>query len=205
MDAYRAVVETGEPLVLNDWIYPQDVLGGEERRYDVRAVRVGDGLSQTWRDVTDRYITDQRLRSTMQEYRLLAENAADVVLRTRNGVALWVSPSSAEQLGYPPEELVGTDVTDLVHPDDRALIAAARQELVPGRASRLRYRVRTASGSWTWMQVDSIGLSTWEWRVSTDEITLDEGWTALTGHPHPRNRRSGVTSGGLCCIRTMCR
>ncbi|MEI6449362.1 MAG: PAS domain S-box protein [Actinomycetes bacterium] len=51
---YARVVETGAPLILDDWSYPQDLLGGDLRRYDVRAVRLGDGLSQTWRDVTER-------------------------------------------------------------------------------------------------------------------------------------------------------
>lgn len=46
------VVETGEPLILDDWMDPQEVLGRSQRRYDLRAVKLGDGINQTWRDVT---------------------------------------------------------------------------------------------------------------------------------------------------------
>lgn len=155
LEAYRTVIETGHPLILDDWAYPQDVLNGEERRYDVRAVKVGDDLSQTWRDVTDRYLTEQKLRAAVTEYRLLAENAADVVIRTRGGIALWVSPSVTEQLGWQPADIIGTDLTALVHPDDRTRIAQARLELTTGTISRLRYRVSRADGGWTWMQTDS--------------------------------------------------
>ena len=67
LELYSHVVETGEPLVLDDWSYPQDMLGGEERHYDVRGVRVGDGLVQTWRDVTDRVSAAERVRRLNQQ------------------------------------------------------------------------------------------------------------------------------------------
>jgi PAS domain S-box-containing protein len=57
------VVETGEPLVLDDSVYPQELMGGEERHHDIRAARVGDGLTYTWRDVTDRHVAERRLRA----------------------------------------------------------------------------------------------------------------------------------------------
>ncbi len=71
----------------------------DERRYDIRAVRVGDGLSFTWRDVTDRFAAAQALAEQERQYRLLAENAGDVVVRTSDGMALWISPSMEEVLG----------------------------------------------------------------------------------------------------------
>ncbi|MDQ1249621.1 MAG: hypothetical protein QG597_3996 [Actinomycetota bacterium] len=60
-DDYVRVVETGEPIIRDNWSYPQDLLGGEIRQYDVRAVKFSDGLSQTWRDVTERYESAQRV------------------------------------------------------------------------------------------------------------------------------------------------
>jgi PAS domain-containing protein len=50
--AYIQVVETGEPLILDDWMNPQEMLGRSQRRYDLRAVKLVDGINQTWRDVT---------------------------------------------------------------------------------------------------------------------------------------------------------
>lgn len=157
LDSYRTIVDTGEPLVLDDWAYPQDVLGGQERRYDVRAVRLGtEHVSQTWRDVTDRYDWTQTIARREQEYRLLAENAGDVVIRSRGGLALWVSPSVRDVLGWDPEEVIGTDLTAFVHPDDIPALAAARADADAGAAStptRLRYRARTKTGQWRWLDV----------------------------------------------------
>jgi diguanylate cyclase (GGDEF)-like protein len=58
---YVAVVETGRALSLDDDPYASELTGGEIRWFDNRLVKVGDGLSFTWRDVTDRVLLRQRL------------------------------------------------------------------------------------------------------------------------------------------------
>lgn len=65
MDMYRNVIETGESLSLDNFAYPHDIYGSGERYYDIRAVKIGDALSYTWRDVTDRHLAtiDLELRS----------------------------------------------------------------------------------------------------------------------------------------------
>lgn len=60
-EMYSDVVEHGAPMLLDDWSYPQDIFGGEELRYDVRCVRVGDAVMQVWRDVTNRFEVARRL------------------------------------------------------------------------------------------------------------------------------------------------
>ena len=117
LQAYIHVVETGEPLILDDWIYPQDVLGGSLRRYDVRAVKLGDGISQTWRDVTERSDAQRRLRLSEEGYHLLADNSIDIVLRLDDhGRISWVSPSIAT-LGFSASDWVDRPVTELFDPE----------------------------------------------------------------------------------------
>jgi PAS domain-containing protein len=54
-EMYRHILEADEPLVLDDFVYPQELMGGQERHYDIRAAHIpGDGLTYTWRDVTER-------------------------------------------------------------------------------------------------------------------------------------------------------
>ncbi|MCB0901574.1 MAG: hypothetical protein KDB83_05535, partial [Actinobacteria bacterium] len=60
--------------VLDDYAYGHEVLG-EERRYDIRATRCGDGIALTWRDVTDRHRVAQALSLSERQYRLLADNS----------------------------------------------------------------------------------------------------------------------------------
>ena len=84
--SYVKALESGEPMVLDDSVYYNEVWGSE-RHCDVRALKVGDGLSYTWRDVTDRV-------QLIEKYRLLAENASDIVYETDvNGIIKWTSPS----------------------------------------------------------------------------------------------------------------
>ena len=61
LDKYRKVVETGEPLALDNFVYPHEIYGAEERRYEIRVVKMGDGLSYTWRDVTERHKVAEEL------------------------------------------------------------------------------------------------------------------------------------------------
>ena len=52
-------------------------------------------------------------------FRYLVENAFDVILECAvSGRILYVSPNVAEVLGYTPDEIIGTFLVDLLHPDD---------------------------------------------------------------------------------------
>jgi diguanylate cyclase (GGDEF)-like protein len=61
VDRYAQVVETGEPLLLDDEPFT-NLDDGVEHRFDNRAVKVGDGISFTWRDVTASFNSRKALR-----------------------------------------------------------------------------------------------------------------------------------------------
>ena len=107
-DRYVTVVESGKPLILDDWSYPQDLLGGEVRRYDVRAARIGDGLSQTWRDVTERRrLADEHRRRDDTLRQLLAHMSDGVLILDRQWRYTFVNDRTLELTGKPAEELLG--------------------------------------------------------------------------------------------------
>jgi diguanylate cyclase (GGDEF)-like protein/PAS domain S-box-containing protein len=149
---YAAAVESGEALVLADYMYPHEVLGAD-RRFDIRAVRVGDALSFTWRDVTERYESAARVAASEEQYRLLAENSSDVVLRTREGIVVWVSPSLSSALGWSPDEWIGQAVEDFTHPDDIQLVRSRRTQVMAGSPSVVTLRMRDAAGTFHWVEV----------------------------------------------------
>ena len=62
----NGTMETGQPLVLDDFLYSSETYGWE-RRYDARVVRVRDGLSCTWCDVTQRNEIEDSLRRRVGE------------------------------------------------------------------------------------------------------------------------------------------
>jgi PAS domain S-box-containing protein len=93
-------------------------------------------------------------RTAAEEARLVArliENASDVItVIDAEGTISFQSPSVERILGYDPNELDGTSVFDLVHPDD---IPGARKRMSqvtaePGPTRRSLIRMRHKNGSW---------------------------------------------------------
>jgi PAS domain S-box-containing protein len=114
LEHYIGCATTGEPLILDDFCYDDEVPGAA-RRYDIRGARVwADVLTLTWRDVTDRFESAARIAGSEERFRLLAENVGDVVCRTREGRVVWISNSVDEMLGAPPGHWVGRHAGELI-------------------------------------------------------------------------------------------
>jgi diguanylate cyclase (GGDEF)-like protein/PAS domain S-box-containing protein len=90
-----------------------------------------------------------------REFLLLAENAADVVVRTGpDHRRTWVSESVREHLGWSPREYLILTDAQLIHPDDAARMAApGTRDRGDPRGDQLdghEVRVRHADGGWVW-------------------------------------------------------
>lgn len=98
--------------------------------------------------------TLQETRASEARFRALAENAADVVYQTDVEARLvWASPSITQHLGWRAEDLAGSRMTELIHPDDLLAAQSRREESLRhgSDAGRVELRYRTASGEWRWM------------------------------------------------------
>ncbi len=155
LEQYRQVVESGEPLVLDGITYEQDLLGGEARRYDVRAVRVGDGLSYTWRDVTDRHVAAAALAASEEEFRTLAEVVPQIVWMTgADGQNTYFNQQWVDYTGMTLEESHGDGWNTPFHPDDRQRAWDAWQRATRDDAAySLECRLRRADGAYRWWLV----------------------------------------------------
>ncbi len=84
-------------------------------------------------------------------FQALIENASDIITVVGgDGRILFESPSLFRVLGHRPEDAVGTDVMEAVHPDDvagvRSLLQATLDTGLP--AATFELRLRAADGSW---------------------------------------------------------
>ncbi|MGB9879600.1 MAG: PAS domain S-box protein, partial [Anaerolineae bacterium] len=91
------------------------------------------GIVLVFRDVTEERKKERELRESEQRFRMLAENAMDIVYRLRfkpEQKFEYVSPSSTRIVGYTPEEHYSDPYLGerIVHPDDRPLLNRARSD-----------------------------------------------------------------------------
>ncbi|MGY2082789.1 putative bifunctional diguanylate cyclase/phosphodiesterase [Blastococcus sp. SYSU DS0539] len=130
------------------------------------ASRTGDWAQSTSQRI--RVDSDDQLGETAQafnslldaleageHFRSLVRNASDVItVVDSSGTITYQTPSVGWVLGYPPGTLIGTDIQDLVHPED---VPAFRDQLTcvvrgaPTKsypAARMRHR----NGSWRWTE-----------------------------------------------------
>ncbi len=66
---------------------------------------------------------------------MMVEHSTDVIARhTLDGAYLYASPSSENLLGYTPEELMGKNVFELFHPEDRESCLPLREMSHSGKS-----------------------------------------------------------------------
>jgi len=101
-------------------------------------------------DITERKRVEEALSHSHEQYRLIAENAKDLICTLDlQGNFHYVSPSFKKVLGYSPEELRGLNAFSLIHPDDReTAMKIYQQTLVNKEAANAEFRCRHKNGNW---------------------------------------------------------
>ncbi|MDH5525750.1 MAG: PAS domain S-box protein [Nitrospirota bacterium] len=94
-------------------------------------------------DITERRDQEEQLGNFFNlSYDLLCVAAADGTFRR-------INPAFTDLLGYTPEELIGRQFLDFVHPDDRKISRRHIQALQKGQpVVAVEKRVRTRNGAW---------------------------------------------------------
>jgi PAS domain S-box-containing protein len=101
--------------------------------------------------IRDREKAEEALRTSEEKYRLLVEYQNDVILKLApDGKILFAGPSVQELLGCTPDQIVGTNLLSLVHPQDSENVQLAMQSLqVAPYFCRYEARCLT-SRRWQW-------------------------------------------------------
>ncbi|WP_189937486.1 putative bifunctional diguanylate cyclase/phosphodiesterase [Streptomyces aurantiogriseus] len=107
----------------------------------------------------DNMTLTQELAQKENHFRSLVQGSSDVIMiAAPSGVLRYVSPAAAGVYGRPAEELVGTELAHLIHPEDlgcvvhevRRFLAASPQE-----EPTTRIECRFSSGDGGWLNVES--------------------------------------------------
>jgi PAS domain S-box-containing protein len=148
-DAMCEVVKTGEQSVM-------EVQGAHSRQgaefTECRTSRLGDGIVVAMQDVTNRHVAAQLLAESEERYRLLAENASDVVMLLTPGWRFeWVSGSVADVLGWQAPDLFGHPIEEFIHADDVARFRLEVADAAPGSAVSMEFRFRRSDHTYHWV------------------------------------------------------
>jgi PAS domain S-box-containing protein len=126
---------------------------------EVRTMPLPDGSAvvRTYSDITARRAAEAAMRESEARYRLLAETTNDVITRlSLDFKREYVSPTCRNLLGFEPEEMLGAQPSDAIHPDDAPAVRTLARRLVAGDVADNRvtasYRTRHKDGRWLWIE-----------------------------------------------------
>lgn len=93
---------------------------------------------------------------------LVAHSPVAIVLTDAELVIKWVSPAVAPMLGWAPEDVLGTDASKLIHPDDLGRVAHNLGQVLdyaePDEIDTLIVRIRDKDGGWRVIDITGVNL-----------------------------------------------
>jgi len=161
------------------------------------------------------------LELSRQEARMrrLLEHSSDITsIVDKRGRFRYLTPATDRVLGRDHREMIGSRVTDYIHPEDLARLMPQMVELMITPNATLTYqaRYRHADGSWRWLDVVSRNLmlepevggvvsnarDVTEARLLQDQLRHQASHDALTGLPNHAlfAERLAAAANGLAAI-----
>jgi PAS domain S-box-containing protein len=106
-------------------------------------------------DITEARAAEEKLKESERRFRTLIEGSLDVITVLRpDGEIVYESPALERLLGYKPEDLVGKNAFDYIHPGDLPAILKELEQKrrVPAASSEVLFRFLHKNGSWRYME-----------------------------------------------------
>jgi PAS domain S-box-containing protein len=107
------------------------------------------------RDITEKIITQQKLKEKEEQYKLVSENSGDVIaLQDYEGKISFISPSLKYLLNFEPENLLGKKFADLIHPDEKKFILTMIDQTIENKQKNVKasYRIKSSNEDWLWVE-----------------------------------------------------
>ena len=175
-EAFQKCVQEGIPYDLE---LPFVTFGGNRRwmrttakamREDNRIVRVLGNIA----DVTAHKDAELALGASEERNRLLIDSAAEVVTVVQEGSITFINRKCFDLCGYTPEELVSRQFLELIHPEDRQMLADNYVRRLSGEdvPAVYEFRVLHQNGSIRWAAA-SVTLFTWNGSPATLGLLTD--------------------------------
>ncbi|MBI4334260.1 MAG: PAS domain S-box protein [Chloroflexi bacterium] len=100
-------------------------------------------------DITSLKRAEEALRHKDEDFKSLIENALDlIIIVDSDGAISYASPAIERLLGFKPEEYVGRDFREAVHPDDAPKVMKVSRGISPSTDIRVKHK----DGSWRYFE-----------------------------------------------------
>ncbi len=119
------------------------------------------GLLGVGKDITERKKAEASLQKSELFYRNLISKSLDGIIMTNaEGVITYSGPSVTQVSGFKPEDLLGRNIFEFVHPDDKGEAFEAFKSEVSGESTSryLEFRILNVEGHWVWMSLRAHNL-----------------------------------------------
>jgi PAS domain S-box-containing protein len=103
-------------------------------------------------DVTKQVIAETARAKAEQMYRMMAEQASDIIMLHENDRIVFASSALERILKRRPDEIQDGNYLKLVHPDDLAEAKTLRTVPLPGKTLTATYRALHADGHYVWLE-----------------------------------------------------
>ncbi|MHA1357446.1 MAG: PAS domain S-box protein [Candidatus Helarchaeota archaeon] len=99
-------------------------------------------------DLSERRSIEEKLRKSERRYRSLINNISDTIVEIDlDGKIIYVNPQSINLIGFSPDELIGQNIADYIHPDDiPSIFSLMKETFNTGKTISLKYRTRHKDG-----------------------------------------------------------
>jgi PAS domain S-box-containing protein len=142
---YRILDSSGKMC----WIQDQTFVNNIDDKIEVQGLLT---------DVTDKINAEEQIKSSEEKFRTLIQNSSDMVtILDEQGNIVYESPSFYKIFGYQPEEIIGKNAFELIHPEDLNAVLERFGNLVSEsqEGNPVAYRFLDATGKY--IQIESVG------------------------------------------------
>jgi PAS domain S-box-containing protein len=127
--------------------------------WNVKNVFSEDGrlhkVSGTLQDMTERVKAQVALLESENRFRSLVQNSSDITtILSATGEIVYESPSFFRLFGYEAEEIMGSSVFGLIHPDDLERVLEEFQKLIQTgeKNPAITFRFKNKEGGWIYLE-----------------------------------------------------
>lgn len=146
------------PFIFVSWeIHEQSVMdalkkGATDYVFKEQLSRLALSVHRALREADERKELNKvhiQIRKSEEYFRSLIENAMDIItVLDRQGIIRYASPSVRKILGYGPEELLGKNILDFIHPEDVGDARYVFLEAVVKAELSTEFRFHHKNGQW---------------------------------------------------------